>query len=153
MAALRYHDRMAPRRGAPLKRFGVAMEPGLLARLDQWVAHRSHPNRSEAIRDLVRQGLVQEEWQDGTGETVATISLVYEHHNRLLPSRLTAAQHDQYAKIVSSLHVHLDHDHCLEVLVVRGRARELRRLADRLIAIRGVKHGQLSLATLGKGLS
>ncbi len=128
------------------------MEPALLARLDQWVAHRDYLNRSEAIRDLVRQGLVEEEWRDGGGETVATISLVYEHHNRLLPSRLTAAQHHHYARIVSSLHVHLDHDHCLEVLVVRGRANELRRLADRLIAIRGVKHGQLSPATIGRDL-
>jgi CopG family nickel-responsive transcriptional regulator len=129
------------------------MEPGLLTRLDQWVAHRDYPNRSEAIRDLVRQGLVDQEWQRGARETVATITLVYDHHARLLQSRLTAAQHRHYARIVSSLHVHLDHDHCLEVLVVRGRPRVLRALADRLIATRGVKHGRLTAATMGAHLS
>jgi len=91
-------------------------------------------------------------WMRGWTETVATITLVYPHHARLLPGRLTAAQHDHYSEIVSSLHVHLDHDHCLEVLVVRGRAKTLRALADRMIATRGVKHGRLTMATIGKDL-
>jgi CopG family nickel-responsive transcriptional regulator len=128
------------------------MDPRLLTRLDAWVTRRRYPNRSEAIRDLVRQGLVDAEWQAGNRETVATITLVYDHHARLLPGRLTAAQHDHYSQIVSSLHVHLDHDHCLEVLVVRGRARALHALAERLIATRGVKHGRLTMATTGKEL-
>jgi CopG family nickel-responsive transcriptional regulator len=135
-----------------LIRFGVAMDRRLLDRLDRWVSRRRYPNRSEAIRDLVRQGLVTEEWRADTRPTAATITLVYDHHARLLPSRLTAAQHHHLARIVSSLHVHLDHDHCLEVLVVRGRARSLRDLADRLIATRGVKHGRLTMATTGKDL-
>ncbi len=143
----------SPRDGdAALRRFGVAMDRRLLHRLDAWVGRRAYPNRSEAIRDLVRQGLVEAEWQGGSAETVATITLVYDHHSRLLPGRLTAAQHDHYSQIVSSLHVHLDHDHCLEVLVVRGRAKALRDLADRLIATRGVKHGRLTMATSGKDL-
>jgi CopG family nickel-responsive transcriptional regulator len=135
-----------------LSRFGVAMDPRLLERLDAWVVRREYPNRSEAIRDLVRQGLVEEEWESGSRETVGTITLVYDHHARLLPGRLTAAQHIHYGQIISSLHVHLDADHCLEVLVVRGRPAALRRLADRLIATRGVKHGQLTMATTGKDL-
>ena len=90
--------------------------------------------------------------ETGDRETVATISLVYDHHARLLPGRLMAAQHRSYAEIVSALHVHMDADHCLEVLVVRGPARRLRALADRLIATRGVKHGRLTLATTGRDL-
>jgi len=128
------------------------MDRRLLDRLDAWVDRRAYPNRSEAIRDLVRHGLVEAEWQVGNAETVATITLVYPHHARLLPGRLTAAQHDHYSEIVSSLHVHLDHDHCLEVLVVRGRAKTLRALADRMIATRGVKHGRLTMATIGRDL-
>jgi CopG family nickel-responsive transcriptional regulator len=135
-----------------LKRFGLAMEPRLLERLDGWVARRAYRNRSEAIRDLVRQGLVEEAWRSGQRSTVATVTLVYNHHTRLLPSRLTEAQHRAYAQIVSSLHVHLDHDHCLEVLVVRGRPAALQALADRLIATRGVKHGRLTIATTGEDL-
>jgi CopG family transcriptional regulator, nickel-responsive regulator len=135
-----------------LVRFGLAMDERLLARLDRWVERREYPNRSEAVRDLVREGLVEEEWETGDRETVATISLVYDHHARLLPGRLMAAQHRSYAEIVSALHVHMDADHCLEVLVVRGRARRLRALADRLIATRGVKHGRLTLATTGRDL-
>ena len=135
-----------------LSRFGVAMDRRLLARLDAWVSRREYANRSEAIRDLVRRGLVDEEWQAGNPETVAVITLVYDHHVRLLPGRLTAAQHHHYGQIISSLHVHLDHDHCLEVLIVRGRARALRDLAERLIATRGVKHGRLAMTTTGKDL-
>jgi CopG family nickel-responsive transcriptional regulator len=143
---------MPRRRRRTLTRFGVAMDTELLAMLDAWVRRRRYPNRSEAMRDLVRQGLVDQEWHAGNRETVATISLVYDHHARLLPSRLTAAQHDHYGKIISALHVHLDHDHCLEVLVVRGRARALQALADRLIATRGVKHGRLTVSTTGRSL-
>ncbi len=134
-------------------RFGLAMDEQLLSRLDQWVERREYPNRSEAIRDLVRHGVVEEEWRQGNRDTVAIITLVYDHHVRLLPARLTAAQHREYGRIVSALHVHMDAHHCLEVLVVRGKARVLRRLADRLIATRGVKHGRLTIATTGRDLA
>src|SRR5262249_13161854 len=96
-----------------LIRFGLAMDERLLARLDRWVLRREYPNRSEAVRDLVREGLVEEEWETGDQETVATVTLVYDHHARLLPGRLMAAQHRSYAEIVSALHVHMDADHCL----------------------------------------
>ena len=162
MSANGKHRHATPRRSprsrardtaGSLTRFGLAMDERLLAQLDRWVARREYHNRSEAIRDLVREGLVEEEWETGSGETVATITLVYDHHARLLPGRLMAAQHRSYAEIVSALHVHMDADHCLEVLVVRGQARRLRALADRLIATRGVKHGHLTPATIGKGLT
>src|SRR5262249_50592772 len=135
-----------------LVRFGLAMDERLLARLDRWVERREYPNRSEAGRDLVREGLVEEEGETGDRETVATISLVYDHHAPLLPRRLMAAQHRSYPEIVSAPHVHLDARHRLPVLVVRGQARRLRALADRLIATRGVKHGRLTLATTGRDL-
>ena len=128
------------------------MDPKLLAALDDWVVRRKYHNRSEAIRDLVRGGLVDEAWRRGTQETVATITLVYDHHTRLLPGRLTAAQHRQYVHIISALHVHLDHHHCLEVLVARGKPRTLQSLADGLIATRGVKFGRLTVASTGRDL-
>jgi CopG family nickel-responsive transcriptional regulator len=128
------------------------MDARLRTALDAWVARRAYRNRSEAIRDLVRQGLVDEAWRAGTRETVATITLVYDHHTRLLPARLTAAQHRHYVHIISALHVHLDHHHCLEVLVARGKPRTLQSLADRLIATRGVKFGRLTVASTGRDL-
>jgi CopG family nickel-responsive transcriptional regulator len=139
-----------PRRA--LTRFGLAMDARLLSALDGWVARRAYRNRSEAIRDLVRRGLVDEAWRVGTRETVATITLVYDHHTRLLSGRLTSTQHRHYGEIISALHVHLDHDHCLEVLVVRGKPRTIQGLADRLIATRGVKFGRLSVASTGRDL-
>jgi CopG family transcriptional regulator, nickel-responsive regulator len=139
-----------PRR--QLTRFGLAMDANLRAALDGWVTRRAYRNRSEAIRDLVRQGLVDAAWRAGTRETVATITLVYDHHTRLISGRLTAAQHRHYAHIISALHVHLDHDHCLEVLVARGKPRRLQALADRLIATRGVKFGRLTVASTGRDL-
>jgi CopG family nickel-responsive transcriptional regulator len=142
--------RTRPRR--ELTRFGLAMDAKLRAALDGWVARRAYPNRSEAIRDLVRGGLVDEVWRAGARETVATITLVYDHHARLISGRLTAAQHRHYASIISALHVHLDHDNCLEVLVVRGKPRSLQSLADRLIATRGVKFGRLTVASTGRDL-
>ena len=135
-----------------LVRFGIAIEPQLLAQLDHWAAKHQYTNRSEALRDLVRRELVADEWQAGSAETMATITLVYDHHTRLLPERLTEVQHHYLRHIVSTLHVHLDHRHCLEVIVVRGRPAVLQELAGRLLAARGGKHGRLIPATTASGL-
>jgi CopG family transcriptional regulator, nickel-responsive regulator len=151
-AATWYNGAVARKAQLQLTRFGVSMSPQLLDRLDHWIARRVYSNRSEAIRDLVRRALVDEAWQAGLRETMATITLVYNHHTRLLPGRLIETQHRHSGQIISTLHVHLDHDHCLEVLVVRGRPRDLRNLADQLIATRGVKHGRLTVATTGRNL-
>ena len=130
-----------------LVRFGVAMERPLLEAFDAQIARRGYENRSEALRDLVRADLARDAWERGE-ETVATISLVYDHHVRELTERLNAIQHDFEGRIVSALHVHLDHDHCLEVIVARGPARDLRALADRLIGTKGVLSGELSATSV-----
>jgi len=133
-------------------RFGVSIETKLLERFDHLIHGKGYGSRSEAIRDLIRDRLVREEWTVGNKETVGTITLVYDHHTRELSDHLTHMQHDHFKEIISTLHVHMDAHNCLEVLVVRGKAKHIRELADRLIGTRGVKHGKLTLATAGKGL-
>jgi len=126
-----------------LVRFGVAMERRLLEELDVLVRLRRAP-RSEVLRDLVRAELGRVQLTQAV-PAVGTLTLVYDHHVRELTERLTEAQHELGERVRSTLHVHLDHHHCLEVIVLRGRADELQRVADRLIATRGVKHGGLQL--------
>ncbi|MFN2165415.1 MAG: nickel-responsive transcriptional regulator NikR [Anaerolineae bacterium] len=128
---------------AKVKRFGVAMDDKLLERFDAWVDRHDWANRSEAIRDLVRDRLVQEEWQQGDGPVVATLTFLYDHHVSDLQERLTHLQHDHHTLVLSALHVHLDHDNCVEVLVLHGPAQQIESLADRILGARGVKHGQL----------
>ncbi|MCC6216650.1 MAG: nickel-responsive transcriptional regulator NikR [Polyangiaceae bacterium] len=130
-----------------LVRFGVAMEQPLLDAFDALVTERGHVNRSHALRDLVRRELDRDAWKLGA-ECVATISLVYDHHARDLTERLTELQHDHEHLIVSALHVHLDHAHCLEVIAARGPARELEALADALTHVKGVLSGQVAATTL-----
>lgn len=134
-----------------LVRFGVSLDSDLLDSFDDLIARKGYTNRSEAIRDLIRDNLVEREW-DADKETVGTVTIVYDHHVRALTDKLTSIQHDFQHLIVSGMHVHLDHDHCLEVLVVRGRGSEIRQVADTLIGIKGVKHGKLATTTTGKAL-
>jgi CopG family nickel-responsive transcriptional regulator len=132
---------------AELVRFGVAMDKALLQRFDELVESRGFENRSEALRDLVRRELDQDTWQRG-GITCATITLVYDHHVRELTERLTEIQHDHSPLIISALHVHLDHHHCMEVIAVKGPAKQLKGLADRLLGARGVLSGNVVVAEL-----
>jgi CopG family nickel-responsive transcriptional regulator len=134
-----------------ITRFGVSMDDDLLTRFDRLCKRRKYQNRSEALRDLVRDALVRDEWE-GDEEIVGTITLVYDHHTRELSDVLTQVQHDHFDAILSNLHVHLDHDNCLEVIAVRGKASRVQKVADSLIAKRGVKHGMLSATTSGKRL-
>jgi len=134
-------------------RFGVSLDETLLARFDRMIARKGYANRSEAIRDLIREAFVREQWESGTGEAVGTITLIYNHDTRDLADRLTDLQHAHFGSIVSTLHVHLDAHHYLEVLVVRGKAADLKRIADRLIGTRGVKHGTFSATSEGKTLA
>jgi CopG family nickel-responsive transcriptional regulator len=129
------------------------MDAKLLARFDALMERKGYVNRSEAIRDLVRNALVEDQWSHGDEESVGTVTLVYDHHVRDLADKLTEHQHVHHQSIISALHVHLDHDNCLEVLVVRGKASEVRRLADEIIGTKGVKHGKLVTTTTGKNLS
>jgi CopG family nickel-responsive transcriptional regulator len=137
---------------AGITRFGVSLEEKLLRRFDRLIERKGYANRSEAIRDLIRESLVREQWEMGADEAVGTITLVYNHETRELADRLNDLQHAHYEEIVSTLHVHLDAHHCLEVLVLRGKAAELKAIADRLIGTRGVKHGTFSATTEGKAL-
>jgi len=135
-----------------LVRFGVSIDSMLIEKFDGSIARKGYNNRSEAIRDMIRKSLVEEEWEEGRGETVGTITLVYDHHTRELESHLTELQHKCIKLVVSSLHVHLDEHNCLEVLVVKGNSREIKTIADGLIGTRGVKHGKLTMTTTGKNL-
>lgn len=134
-----------------LVRFGVSMDERLLAALDSIVQRRGYGNRSEAIRDLVRAEQVRESWEREEGPVVGTLTLVYDHHVREVSERLVALQHDHEDLVHSTMHIHLSHRMCLEVIVLRGRAKQVQQLADRLIAARGVKHGRL-VATAGDDL-
>lgn len=136
-----------------LSRFGVSIPSELLARFDALIAGKGYANRSEALRDLIRERLVEEEWTAGKGEVVGTVTLVYDHHVRELTRRLTELQHHHHAEILSTLHIHLDEHHCLEVLAVRGKGGEVREIADRLIGTKGVKHGKLVMTTTGRALA
>lgn len=136
-----------------ITRFGVSLDERLLARFDRLIERKGYPNRSEAIRDLIRESLVREQWELGTENAVGTITLIFDHETRELADRLTDLQHEHYDKIVSTLHVHLDSHHCLEVLILRGRAADIKAIADRLIGTRGVKHGTFSATAEGKALA
>jgi CopG family nickel-responsive transcriptional regulator len=130
-----------------LVRFGVAMDAALLARFDEHLARRGYATRSEALRDLVRGELAAAHISEG-GMAAGTLTLVYDHHVRELTEKLTDMQHELGERVVSMLHVHLDHDHCLEVIVLRGPADALRAASDRILATRGVQHGKLVLTAL-----
>jgi len=134
-----------------LVRFGVSLDHHLLADFDRLIAGRKYTNRSEALRDLIRDNLVGQEWIEDK-QTVGTITFVYDHHVRDLTKKLTHVQHGFQGLILAGMHVHLDHDHCLEVLVVKGRGSEIRKVADALVSLKGVMHGKLTMTTTGKAL-
>lgn len=128
-------------------RFGVAMDADLLQRFDDHIGAKGYANRSEALRDLVRADLVTDHLKRD-GLAVGTLTLVYDHHVRELSEKLTDMQHDLGEHVVSTLHVHLDHDHCLEVIVLRGPAGLIQSASDRLLATKGVEHGRLVVTAL-----
>jgi CopG family nickel-responsive transcriptional regulator len=142
--------------GEPMKRtarFGVSMSKRLLAEFDQLIAKLGFPNRSEAIRSLIRERLVQKEWQVSKQNTIGTITIVYSHEVRELTERLTEMQHQYHRQIISTMHIHLDKHNCLEILAVKGKGREIKRIADHLLSTKGVKHGRLTIASTGKKLA
>ena len=133
-------------------RFGVSMSAGLLKSLDALLEKIGYGSRSEAIRDLVRSRLVEEEWEQTGREVVGTITLVYSHEVRELTEILTSLQHQYCQEIISTTHIHLDEHNCLEVLIVRGKNRKIKEIAEKLISTRGVKHGKLTTTTTGREL-
>ncbi len=128
----------------PLERFGVSMPRELLQDFDRAIGEAGYANRSEALRDIARDYLVRRRWEMPDEEVVGTITLIYDHHVSGVEQKLTEVQHDAQATVVCNTHVHLDHHNCIEVIVVRGDGAEIRRLADTMISLRGVKHGELS---------
>ena len=143
------HSHAAPE---PLERIGVAIPADLLRKFDALIEKRGYTNRSEAFRDLVRAELVQESSESPSSNVVGTVTLVYNHHVRLLSEKLNSMQHEFHHVVLSTLHVHLDHDNCLEVIVLRGKASEVKQLAGTLIGARGVEHGRLTITTAGGDL-
>ncbi len=133
-------------------RFSVSLPPKLLKELDKMSGEKGYDNRSPAIADMIRNQLVEHRQKFGEKEIAGTITLVYDHHTQHVQEALTAIQHDHHEVIISTMHVHLDHHNCLEVLVVRGRAALVKRIADELIAAKGVKHGKLTVTSTGKDL-
>jgi CopG family nickel-responsive transcriptional regulator len=134
---------------ADLVRFGISIPQQLLGSFDRLLEGAGYANRSEAIRDLIRNRLVEAEWEAGAGEMIGTLTLVYDHHVHELGDALTDLQHQHHAAILSTLHIHLDAHLCLEVLVLRGPVEVIKRIADALTGLRGVKHGKLTVTSVG----
>jgi CopG family nickel-responsive transcriptional regulator len=128
-----------------LARTALAIDRGLLEKFDKWIAAHGYANRSEAVRDLMRGALVETEWADPKAKVVGALSIIYGHAQHALAQELTKLQHEDHHAILCSQHVHLDEDRCMETILMRGTAGQLRRLADTIIAQRGVKFGKLTL--------
>jgi CopG family nickel-responsive transcriptional regulator len=137
-----------------LERIGISLEEDLLAQFDRLIAEKGYVNRSEAIRDLIRDSLVQRDWAQGGGreEKVAVVTLVYDHDSASLSQKLAHIQHENHRAVVSALHVHLDPHNCLEVLVLRGPGKAVSAMGDGLVSTKGVKYGKVVPATTGEGL-
>jgi len=135
-----------------VSRFSISLPPSLLQQFDEMSKEKGYDNRSLAIGDIMRDRLVEHRQRFGNEDIAGTITLVYDHHKQHVQAALTDIQHDHHEVIVSSVHVHLDHDNCLEVLVVRGQAAVIKKIADELTAAKGVKHGKLTVTTTGRDL-
>jgi CopG family nickel-responsive transcriptional regulator len=136
-----------------LTRFGISLDSELLVQFDKLIDKQDYKNRSEAIRDLIRKELIEQEWKKESHEIIGTITLIYNHRVRELSRKLTSGQHSHHHEIISTLHVHLDQNNCLEVLAVRGSVKNVKKIANELIGMKGVKHGKLVMTTTGKNLS
>ncbi|MCS7091019.1 MAG: nickel-responsive transcriptional regulator NikR [Verrucomicrobiota bacterium] len=140
------------RKRSGVARFTVSVPADLLRELDRMAEQKGYTNRSLAVADMIRDELVEHRQRTGHGEIVGTLTLVYDHHTRHVQETLTELQHEHHERIISTVHVHLDAHHCLEVLLMRGPAPEIKRIADALIAARGVKHGKLTVTSTGRDL-
>ena len=124
-------------------RFGVSIEPELLNKFDKMIKKEGYPNRSEAIRDLIRKNLIVEKSKDPDAKSIGTLTMIYDHHTGTLTNKLLDLQHDHHNEILSTTHIHVDHHNCLEVLVLKGKAGNIQKLADNIRALKGIKHGEL----------
>jgi CopG family nickel-responsive transcriptional regulator len=135
-----------------LVRFGVSLDEVLLKKFDPFIARLGYKSRSEAIRDLIRERLVAEEWKTDKAPAMGVLSLVYSHEVRELSKKLTDIQHRHLGVILSTTHIHMDEHNCLEVVILKGMAREIQEVAGRLLSAKGVKHGKLIMTTTGRHL-
>jgi len=130
-----------------LTRKGVAIDSDLLTRFDRYLEKQGYSNRSEAFRDLIRDRLIAAATEDPNAQVVGSVTLIYDHHSRLLPDKLAKLQHDRHDLVIATTHAHLDHHTCLEVVVVRGRSKDVQKIADLLIGTKGVQHGRLVMTS------
>lgn len=124
-------------------RFGVSIEPGLIKNFDKKIKQEGYENRSEAIRDLIRKDLIKKKSADPNSESIGTLTMLYDHHIGNLTNKLLDLQHDHTKEILSTTHIHVDHDNCLEVLVLKGKTKKIQKLADNIKSLKGIKHGEL----------
>lgn len=134
-------------------RFGVSIDRDLVNSFDALIKKKGYANRSEAFRDLIRDALVEDEWQEKAGEAVGVVTLIFDHEQKELSRKLTHLQHHYEGLIISSLHVHLDEHNCLEAVVLKGASQKIKEVADLLISTKGVKHGKLAATTIGKAIT
>jgi CopG family nickel-responsive transcriptional regulator len=126
-----------------ITRFGVSIEPDLLKKFDKVIKKKGYTNRSEAIRDIIRENLIAETTEDPNSEAIGTLTMIYDHHAGNLTNRLLDLQHHHHKEILTTTHIHVDHDNCLEVLVLKGKTRNIQKLADNIKSLKGIKHGEL----------
>lgn len=136
-----------------LVRFGVSLDKELLSTFDALIREKKYTNRSEALRDLIRQELVHREWQQGDRDVAGAITFIYDHHQRTLLNQITDIQHDFQQIIISTQHIHLDHSNCLEIVAVKGSSHTIQQLADTLKSIKGVRHGTLGMSSTGRDIT
>lgn len=133
-----------------LKRFGISMEGHLLRKFDHLVKQKGYENRSEAVRDLVRDALIQHSWEQDEQIVAGSILLFYDHHQRNLLDELTKLQHDMHDNIMATTHFHLDHNNCLELIIVKGRAKDIQQLSNKMTSLKGVHYGKFTVSPVGK---
>ncbi|WP_071396298.1 nickel-responsive transcriptional regulator NikR [Bacillus tuaregi] len=129
-----------------LKRFGVSMEGSLLKKFDQLIQLRGYENRSEAVRDLVRDALIQESWENSEETVAGSILLFYNHHQRNLQDEMMKIQHEMHDYILATTHFHLNHDSCLELIVVKGKVKDIQQLSHKITSLKGVEYGKFTVA-------
>ena len=137
---------------AKLKRFSISLDEKLVEKFDKHIKEENYPTRSKAIGDLIRESFVRKEWIEGK-EVAGAITLFYNHHKRGLVNKLTNIQHNFHDLIISSQHIHLDEDNCLEIVVVKGNSKDIKKLSDRLKSTKGVMHSSLTMSTTGKEIT
>jgi CopG family nickel-responsive transcriptional regulator len=126
-----------------ITRFGVSIEPDLLKRFDKVIKKKGYTNRSEAIRDMIRENLITKKIEDFNTEAIGTLTMIYDHHSGILTNKLLDLQHHHHREILTTTHIHVDHDNCLEVLVLKGKSGNIKKLADNIKSLKGIKHGEL----------